>query len=240
MLLVILGAGASYDSDPRWPPPHQDGRPAPLPISGSNHRPPLATELFDERFGYAISLFPQCRPLIHRLRLVAEDGGSVESQLSAFEAETATYPMRKVHLAAIRSYLRRIIADVQNHWMTECDGVTNYAELVDRLEPSFAVCYVTFNYDTLLERGITDATRRKYAGIADHVTPRPIVIKPHGSITWSQRVQVPSDYFDEILAGGTPDEYERRLIDKVLEVTELDTINDYGVYYPVTKGPPRF
>src|SRR5262245_25692730 len=74
VLLVIFGAGASYDSVPGLPPP-----PAPYPalrpiVGGLTrpeiHRPPLANQLFDDRPGFVevMARFPDCIPLVPQLR----------------------------------------------------------------------------------------------------------------------------------------------------------------------------
>src|SRR5204863_876802 len=57
VLMVIFGAGASWDSYERLPPPNVN-----------NLRLPLANRLFDSRFGNYYRLFPKCQPLIQRLQ----------------------------------------------------------------------------------------------------------------------------------------------------------------------------
>lgn len=59
MLLVILGAGASYDSDP--------DRPAhALPEYGD--RPPVTSDLFSLRFGHIFQMHADCQSLVMELR----------------------------------------------------------------------------------------------------------------------------------------------------------------------------
>ncbi len=62
MLLVIFGAGASFDSAPTYPPGAN--------VLGGDrlnnfHRPPLANELFENRpvFAEAITRLPECQPI---------------------------------------------------------------------------------------------------------------------------------------------------------------------------------
>src|SRR5260370_475202 len=65
MLMVIFGAGASFDSCPTYLPGAQ------VPMSGDQarlnklYRPPLANELFENRplFAEAIDRFPECRTI---------------------------------------------------------------------------------------------------------------------------------------------------------------------------------
>src|SRR5438105_2029867 len=62
MLMVIFGAGASYDSDPT--------RPSANYVLPTPHRPPLANQLFDNRpeFAHDLSYFPECIPIVPLLR----------------------------------------------------------------------------------------------------------------------------------------------------------------------------
>ena len=55
MLMVILGAGASYDSIPHL----RASRSGPMA-----QRPPLANELFEERFAGVLSYYPQLQPIV--------------------------------------------------------------------------------------------------------------------------------------------------------------------------------
>jgi hypothetical protein len=77
MLLVILGAGASYDSIPyeKW---------ATLPSYKWCWQPPLAKDLFEDRdysFGDVMQSLPECLPLIIRLRRAVDAGRPVEEAM---------------------------------------------------------------------------------------------------------------------------------------------------------------
>jgi hypothetical protein len=100
VLLVIFGAGASYDSvDLSLVPDMQ------LSINvGSLFPPPLANHLFDERpeFIAAMNRYPQISMLIPRLRQAANAGGkTIEEVLREIQEEVDTYPERKSHLMAM-------------------------------------------------------------------------------------------------------------------------------------------
>src|SRR6266566_2742188 len=104
MLMVVFGAGASYDSVP--------SRPASVsfPRPGPSSRPPLADELFHDdlmSFGYTRN-FPQCQPIVPYLQNL-RDGEAVESVLERLREEAAEYPKRHQQLAAIRYYLHLTI-----------------------------------------------------------------------------------------------------------------------------------
>ena len=99
MLMVIFGAGASYDSAPSRPPRMQRDL----------ERPPLAEELFADidAFSEVASRFPRCLPIIPRLR-DRPAGVSVEQALEQLQQEAEGYPEGYRQLAAIRFYLNVI------------------------------------------------------------------------------------------------------------------------------------
>ena len=71
MLLVVFGAGASYDSAPSYRVPKGDESfqgDGPIPVE--QNRPPLADGLFENRgfFSATLTKFPKCQPLVPYLR----------------------------------------------------------------------------------------------------------------------------------------------------------------------------
>src|SRR5262249_48295382 len=115
MLLVIFGAGASYDSVLHFP--------APRPLSGSqsnfsptpptvrpsyeDSRPTLANQLFYDRelFVQVMNIYEACKPVVNLLR----GNVQVEKQLAIFEEQAKNYPPRRSHLAAIRYYIHHML-----------------------------------------------------------------------------------------------------------------------------------
>src|SRR5713226_4083657 len=92
VLLVIFGAGASYDSSPTLrptTPKHDD-------------RPPLADELFEERpmFSQNLRRFPRCLGLIANLRHRYPTTLTVEQELDRFLQEADYYAERHAQLMA--------------------------------------------------------------------------------------------------------------------------------------------
>ncbi len=190
MLLVVFGAGASYDSVPSRPP--NDYSPARLP-----DRPPLANQLFDDRpeFVSAMARFPQCQPVVPYLQQLPPDG-SVERVLEDLQAEARDYPQRHQHLAAIRFYLHYVLWGCELRWEEHvARGVTNYKTLLDQVQrwrkPQEPICLVTFNYDRLLEAALPSV------GVAIRALPDYIasdaykLIKLHGSVNWAREVDTP-------------------------------------------------
>jgi hypothetical protein len=98
MLMVVFGAGASYDSSPDYPPQEW--------FIHESERMPLANQLFDNRreFVEALSYFPKCLPIVPYLR-DRGDGIAIERVLQDLQEEAAEYRERYKQLAAVRYYL---------------------------------------------------------------------------------------------------------------------------------------
>lgn len=160
MLMVIFGAGASYDSSSTYPPGASiqvRGESPEFANSNDYHRLPLAKDLFANRpmFVEAIDQFPQCKPIIPRLRDPAVTSGraSIETRLREIEEEAKAYARGKQELAAISCYLARVISGCEAKWRENTRGITNYLSLLREIRRTHSgdepVCLVTFNYDTL-------------------------------------------------------------------------------------------
>lgn len=190
MLMVIFGAGASYDSVPSRPP-------SGLVFRGMQYRPPLANELFGDRefFETTISRFPECQPIIPRLRHPPKDM-SVEQVLEHLQDDGQNYPTRYRQLAAIRYYLHFMLWECEHEWSGQvAKGVSNYKTLLDDIErwrkPEEQVCLVTFNYDRLLEQDLP-AIGVHIKELGDYVANANYkIIKLHGSVNWAREVDSP-------------------------------------------------
>ena len=148
MLMVIIGAGASYDSSFDK-----------LLGTAAELRPPLADDLFHERYRQ----FRQDLPLSGILaELVPRPGRVVEEVLHRMQQQAETNPARTQQLAAVRFYLQELLSALPEQWLTHIGGITNFNALVDQIQngrrasgnSAEPVCLVTFNYDTLLERAL--------------------------------------------------------------------------------------
>ena len=183
MLLVVFGAGASFDSVPHLPAPDSEPR-----------RPPLANDLFGNRaiFVDAMVRFGACRALVPNLR---KPGVAVEQELAKFQQQAETFPERYRQLAAVLYYLQFAVWECQRLWFELHRGITNYGTLLDaierwRYERNERVCFVTFNYDTMLEEAMTQVLRLPFPDLTSYVSRRDYtVIKLHGSVNWSREVE---------------------------------------------------
>jgi hypothetical protein len=94
VLLIVFGAGASYDSVLHCPPPALQFSTNSLRVNQfgqhEEFRPPLANQLFEDRplFVEKMEQYPACKPLVNLLRGDAR----VEQRLAKFEEDAKTFP----------------------------------------------------------------------------------------------------------------------------------------------------
>jgi hypothetical protein len=229
-LLVIFGAGASYDSiNPVTFVENPNRR---IPMT-PYYRPPLAVQLFEDRpnFHSALSSYPYFNGRVSELRrkTISAGGLNVERELEQIQQEVNQYPPAAVELAAIRFYLRQILWDCGTKWHARAAGATNYAELLRRIEQWWLprkehVVLVTFNYDLLLDAALASfPIGLKPSDIDDYVRRDDYkVIKPHGSVNWSRIVEQPPPH------GESEPEVTTTMIARVadLRITDSYVIND--------------
>lgn len=227
MLMVIFGAGASYDSVPSRPPR----------TSRSEYRPPLANDLFSNRpqFVTAMRRFPRCQAIIPYLQQPAE-GRPVEQVLEGLQEEAKEYPERHRQLTAIRYYLHFMLWECEQLWDQEiAKGITNYKTLLDQIEhwrskAGERVCIVTFNYERMLEEALptVGVTIRD---LPDYITNQNYkIIKLHGSVHWGREVDTPM----ENLPNRNVDDVARELIDRAAEL-EISQRYRMVTSYPIGK-----
>lgn len=191
MLLVVFGAGASYDSYPEVP---ASGPPvAQALIGGGEDRPPLANQLFDNRsiFVELMEKFKDCQALVPILR---QSGISVEKKLAELREQAKTFPHAHRELAAIQYYLHFALWTCQERWHKRHRGITNFATSLReierwRFETNEQVCFVTFNYDTMLEEAMSQVLHLTVVDMASYTSwENYSLFKLHGSIDWGRVV----------------------------------------------------
>jgi hypothetical protein len=223
MLLVIFGAGASYDSVPHRPPP--------MNFIGALDRPPLANELFGDRpeFVRLMERFGGCRAHIPRLR---RHGVAVEQELAKLQSAAVVYPKANSELASILYYIRYAIDECERRWRSHHRGITNYVTLlreIDRWrhELNERVLFVTFNYDTMLESAIVQELKLLIGSLSDYISqPNYRLIKLHGSTNWGRTVDVARERYipyprgQNISDPGLVSRFQNQLISDAQEVTQ--------------------
>jgi hypothetical protein len=193
MLMVVFGAGASYDSSIDYKPSDDGQMGLYLRMVPVGLRPPLADQLFELRNDFAIAAerLPKCLTIIDQLRRRPPDR-SVEQELEELREQADGYPEGQRQLLSIRFYLQWIISQCQEKWNEAIKSATTYRALlgqIDRQLKGEPVCLVTFNYDTLLEEAFTSLDR-KFETLGDYVSRDDYkVIKLHGSVNWTHELE---------------------------------------------------
>ena len=187
MLMVIFGAGASYDSSPDFPAP--SGIEV---IRSEPWRPPLTNELFldtNGSFGDIVQKYTRLRYILPFLRQ-PQNNRSVEQQLEFYLEEASADEERQRQLFSVRYYLHDLFRKVSTEWLKRTNGVTNYATLIDQIRhlnrAGETVCLVSFNYDLLLDHAIfpTGANTLPLEKHFSHTMFK--LFKPHGSVDWAR------------------------------------------------------
>jgi hypothetical protein len=186
MLMVIFGAGASYDSDERRPAEQSPE---------AHGRPPLTEHLLDERHRVTANRYPASLSVIDYVQqnLATDTPSSLETVLAQYAARCEnSFPCRQA-LVAFRFYLCQVITEITGDWLTETRGLTVYLTLLNQLlewqeTSKERVQLVTFNYDTLLEDAATRVLPEwTISQFGDYVTREDWgLLKLHGSIDWSR------------------------------------------------------
>jgi hypothetical protein len=219
MLMVVFGAGASYDSvpDANW---GHDMR-----SNAANLQPPVAKNLFDLRrpaFLTASKRFDVAGVggLIMELQAAAQHKSpSVEEflQTRALWAEGGDVDVQ-CHLLGVRYYLMEVVEGATSAWEELADGHTNYRPLLNKInqyrrENDESVLLVTFNYDLLLEHALNAQLGIEKPHLQSYPDGPYHLIKPHGSTNWFR--------VNEGLEDLTPAEVIREggLVDQSMPVT---------------------
>jgi hypothetical protein len=200
MLMVIFGAGASYDSSPDFPPPQPQAAksnldpPPASPDPREAWRPPLANQLFLDphgAFGDVVKAYHKLRPIMDSLRRPSS-GRSVEEVLQFLLVEADGDPERIRQLFSVRYYLHDLFLRITQKWLERTDRISNYGRLLDQIRhlnrASEPVCLVTFNYDLLLDDALVSFDYKKPQDVRLQPNAHPIfkLLKPHGSADWAR------------------------------------------------------
>lgn len=183
-LFVLLGAGASYDAS-TW----YDG---PL-LPWTELRPPLVKELFGRRFSEILDHYPLARNAAPAIT-DAMSGDEEEPAQSLEDFIRKRYrdsddPYNQRRFWSLAPYLQDVLFKVSRPDLYP----DNLYRLVNPLLDHFDhVCFVTLNYDVLLDRCLSDLN--PLATLEDFIRyPRWSLIKLHGSITWGHPLHEPAD-----------------------------------------------
>jgi SIR2-like protein len=226
VLLVIVGAGASFDSVPSRP----------IGASGNieKYRLPLADQLFESRemFQAVQRDIPQVMQVSGSL-LLRTSGESVEDVLQRYASQIPNYPVRETQLAAVRFYIQGIISQCEAWWYRADNQVaTNLMTLIDQIELARGhrdrPVFVTFNYDRLIENALENRGRT-FGGMPDYIRSDSIpVIKLHGSVDWARRIE----RLDISRFGGSPWQIAVQISNEIHNLPKPGIIERYSATLP--------
>jgi hypothetical protein len=232
VLTVIFGAGASFDSSTLQP----VYAPALAPVS--SQRPLLTNDLFKpgaaqtqgmQRWPEIIGLVERVRPACEPHRIGFEQA---LAELVAAGSSQDGKRQRAMQLLALRYYLREVITAIDGAWTFTQGGSSAYVGLLEEVEEwrqrhSAHVELISFNYDTLLERGIERALLHlDVSGISEqHGPEQPYrLYKTHGSIDRLRPTPVTWDDLADPPLYGSPHKKVMRLIDHLALDEPTDSI----------------
>src|SRR6266550_4778798 len=109
MLVVIFGAGASYDSNWRLLPP-------PNGMLDHYNRPPLTKDLFNNQYKDWMIRYRAAQGLIEDL----QGDEPIETSLEKFREEAKARPARRRQLAAVQLYLQGVLSTRPAAWYEDC------------------------------------------------------------------------------------------------------------------------
>src|SRR5215211_1532284 len=211
VLMVIVGAGASFGCIPSAQVPSAGPRSMVRGPRGSSLPerpfseviPPVTQGLVSPLafFNELVEVYWRAQPVVSLLRdrLAREHAPTpLEEALAEYQKLSQRNSMVDQELMAFRFYLRDLLLACGDY-MRSPDlggGITLYTSLVREcrdwcFEHGTHVCFVSFNYDTLLESacqtvwGFNPASADSY--VADR---RRSIIKPHGSALWERKYQI--------------------------------------------------
>jgi hypothetical protein len=116
---------------------------------------------------------------------------SLEEALRNYRGFAATNRQVVAQISAFRFYLRDLLFKAATNVFDERSGVTNYVTLARECiqwarQTGRIVCFVSFNYDPLLEWALEQVDRFDPLQLRKYVAgPEYYVLKPHGSILWN-------------------------------------------------------
>jgi hypothetical protein len=235
-LLVLLGAGASFDSirvkQPGVKPPN---------------RPPLTKDLAGggDLQNRLASKYRDAHAILNELREKSAPLDGTNGQIESFSLEEALAEYLKRtddnvprHIAALRFYLRDLLWESANSVLDFAGGLTNYTGLVSRAYQwahtnNAYASFVSFNYDHLLETACQNHFNFDPTNPNAYTNHQLIpILKPHGSVLWSWRYPATYEFrhgqhpISEAIATGEPDSLEE--LSLAMKTPPLDL--SIGVY----------
>jgi hypothetical protein len=183
--LIILGAGASFDSD--IPERYYDPQ---IIVTMRNHTPPVTKDLFNrtqEPIKIALDKYQEVSQLAtHANRRIAATQ-DLESYLEGIVKIAPNNKDRYKELIGLRFYLADLFKVISEKFhQSENNYLALLKEIQDKSEGR--ACFINFNYDFLLEKNIPSIANADE--IEKLITGNIKIIKIHGSCNWLFNPQI--------------------------------------------------
>ncbi len=182
-LVVVLGAGASYDVIPVI---HRRNT-----VKSSSYAPPLTRDLFNinaEVQKDILSGYPAAQAAASNLRVEVGKKRDIEEILREMKGSPETRIQEQ--MKEIPLYLQELFAQISDLYT---DEPVNYNILLNKtLVSSIShTMFVTINYDLLLEKALR-SEHTSFNSIGDYVPKNKnwSLIKLHGSVNWGKKLLV--------------------------------------------------
>lgn len=176
MKLVILGAGASYDSNYEL-----------IDNDSEQWKPPLGNKLFDTRqnFRAVINSYSGAKALSSDINAIEDIEDYFQSKWDFILKNRADELLAKI--INVQYYLQDLLYQVSQNYSVS--GLSNYDILMSRayeyaIKNDEDVCFVTFNYDTLLEKSFEKTFNTEIKNLDQYIDTPIKILKLHGSCNW--------------------------------------------------------
>lgn len=198
-LIVLLGAGASYDSISKNHTSHfkeNNLRGFDFDLSNNYYRPPIVKDIFTplyvNKYLYANCKYKKANIIIAELQKLITNFKQVnfEEEITKIYQEInnsdATMQFKEMKLNAIIDliyYFQELFVHCSRNYIK---NTSNYHDLISRISKNVKdTLFITFNYDFLLENVIEESFSIKYEGFNDYIDSYLSIIKLHGSCNWA-------------------------------------------------------
>lgn len=183
MKMVILGAGASYDS-----------------IFNHNYDgdllrwcPPLGKDLFSYKplCNELLNTYPGAESFRSEVNYCKDIEELFQDKYTlAHEANGVNILLQIIN---VQYYLQHLFSEISKKYVGF--GPSNYDTLIRQaqdyhIKTGEEVLFVTFNYDTLLEKSFEKILKIPIKDVRDYIAYPIKIIKPHGSCNWMKRINI--------------------------------------------------
>lgn len=196
MITVVFGAGASYDVRPGQLYQYDEA----VSNLSNRHVMPMSKDLFSHYFSNIVfDKYKKANQLAALVRRRVQSKESLEEALTSL-INTKKGLDNKVELMSLdmRCYIRDLIIEIQKAQYKKYKGDVdnNYQWIVADLQlwamdNNSEVNFISFNYDTYLEKYIYEADDIAFKNINNYIERDSVfrsVYKPHGSVNWYSQI----------------------------------------------------